>query len=139
MSSIVNMVDPNPFPWAGGQSAQSSFNPLKYLPPNFWGVSSGGGGGGSPTIGSVSAAGNTQGTATLLPDQINVVNGGTGGVILNPAIGAQYVFARAGSTINVYPPSGAQIETQGSNVAATLANGTFALFFPTSATQWYSM
>jgi hypothetical protein len=90
------------------------------------------------TNATIAAAGTTQAGATLLSNDISVVTSGTGGVLLYSLVGQrQEVFNRSGTTINVYPMTGAQIESAGTNNPITLANGGHAVFVCTSSTQCY--
>jgi hypothetical protein len=86
----------------------------------------------------VSAAGSTQGTATAITTDVVNVTGGSGGVILpywQP--GHRIVVRNAlGSAINVYPNSGAQINTAGTNVAVSVLAGSTIEFINISSTQW---
>lgn len=79
----------------------------------------------------VAAAGSTQATATPLTKQSSTVTSGGGGVLLLSlqAGQSQTVRNRSGGNINVYPPSGASIESAGMNVAFVLGNGNDATFF----------
>lgn len=87
---------------------------------------------------SISAAGSTQGTATAITFDITTISGGTGGVRL-PAVTGKRIMIRnnTGSTINVYPNAGAQIETLGNNVAYAMLTSTTVELVSFSATQWY--
>lgn len=89
----------------------------------------------------LSAAGATQGTATVLSAQFNeltTVNAGTG-VLLPATIGIPtYIYNRGANTVNVYPPSGAQINAAGTNTAVTIAANGTANYTMLSATQGYT-
>jgi hypothetical protein len=91
----------------------------------------------------VSAAGSTQATATALTRPINNITTvpASSGVILPTATPGMRVMVRnaTGTTVRVYPNSGAQINTLGTNVQLnleTLANIEFVAF---TATQWYTV
>ena len=86
----------------------------------------------------IQANGTTQATATAITRDLNVVTGGTGGIILSGLLGQrQEVFNRVGAAFNVYPPSGAGIESGTANTAVSLASGGHAAFECLSATQCY--
>lgn len=91
----------------------------------------------------VTAAGSTQATATALNRPINNITTvpASSGVILPVATPGMRVMVRnaTGTTVRVYPNSGAQINTLGTNVQLsleTLANIEFVAF---TATQWYTV
>lgn len=90
---------------------------------------------------SVSAAGSTQGTATVLTAQTTVVTtvaASTGVELSASATGVrQVVFNRGANILSVYPPSGAAIEGLGANVAAGVAvNGMVAVTCVSSTQCW---
>lgn len=87
----------------------------------------------------ISAAGTTQGTATLL---INGANGistaaASSGVILFPGgVGtSQLVYNGGANPVKVYPPVGAQINGIPVNGAHTLATNTACVYWTFSSTQ----
>jgi hypothetical protein len=91
----------------------------------------------------VVAAGSTQATATALTRPINNITTvpASSGVILPVATPGMRVMVRNATvtTVRVYPNSGAQINTLGTNVQLsleTLANIEFVAF---TATQWYTV
>jgi hypothetical protein len=91
----------------------------------------------------VAAAGTTQATATILSRPINNITTvpANSGVILPAATPGMRVMIRNATvtTLRVYPNSGAQINTLGTNVQLsleTLANIEFVAF---TATQWYTV
>lgn len=95
---------------------------------------------------SITAAGNSQGTATILTSSVNTVTGadGTKGVILPAsAVGDEYwVFNSASSGLNVYPDSGAAIAVPGTgsgttDAAVTLGPQAVTIYKRVSGTQWY--
>jgi len=93
----------------------------------------------------VSAAGATQGTATLLTKSYNnvtTVAAATG--VLLPAIGAATVgyiitIVNSGANpLNIYPNSGASIDALANNVATTLATTASITLQAATTTKWYS-
>lgn len=96
--------------------------------------------------GTVAAAGSVQGDATAVVVSINIATGadGTKGVIL-PAgtVGDEiWIFNNAGSTLKVYPPSGASIDLTGTGVGTTNAAHSLltfkcAVYKCQSSTQWF--
>jgi|APCry1669188970_1035186.scaffolds.fasta_scaffold77891_1 hypothetical protein len=89
----------------------------------------------------ITAAGSTQGTATLIGKSINVIGTATAGtgVVLPSTTGARIFIVNTGaSTVNVYPNSGAQINALGTNTPYTLATSAKMEFISTSTTQWYT-
>lgn len=91
----------------------------------------------------LAAAGTTQGTAAAIVADNTEVTGadGTKGVILANTAGArQIVWNNSGtSTLKVYPPTGAQIGTAGTNVAVTLGIGAKAMYCRVKSTQWFTV
>ena len=91
----------------------------------------------------LTAAGTTQGTALLLARQINDVTvvAASSGVRLPVAVAGMRVIVRNSSVtnLNVYPNTGAQIQSLGANVAMTLVAATMLEYVAVSATQWYLM
>jgi hypothetical protein len=91
------------------------------------------------TTATVLAAGTTQGTATLLTAQDNIVTAGSGGVRLNPsATGKVTILNRLATPVNVYPWGTAQIETLGTSGWAVIEPGEDACFRQVSPTQIYA-
>jgi len=90
------------------------------------------------SVGTIAATGSTQATATVATAQDTTVTSGSGGVQLTYfGVGAEQVIRnRTTLTFNVYPQSGSQIETAGTNVAVTLGAGQDGRYCPYSATQW---
>jgi len=98
---------------------------------------------------SVAAAGTTQGTATLLTSQYNIITSGTlnQGVILPPisSVGAQTVYVSTGSiavNLKLYPGTGASLQPLqlelATNAALTMVpfyEG-FYICVPVSSTGW---
>lgn len=90
-----------------------------------------------PSIATASAAGTNQGTAAVVTTGVVVVttvSPGTG-VILNGT--SQTILNMGANTLLVYPVSGAQIGSLGTNAAFSIASGSQAAFYFTSATQAY--
>ena len=91
---------------------------------------------------SISAAGSTQGTATLLTTSYNVVTtvaASTGVVFPSPIVGTMITVANRGANpLSVYPNSSAQIDALGNNVAVILPVNAIATYLASSATQWYT-
>jgi hypothetical protein len=88
----------------------------------------------------VVAAGTTQGTATALTANFNIVTSGTGGVSLPAATSGGFLVSvenRSGATISMYPNSGSSIEGFGTNGGITLSNNASVMLISISATQWY--
>lgn len=96
------------------------------------------------TSASVSAAGATQGTATVLTTSYNVVTtvaASTGVILPTPSIAGLKVTVvnKGANTLNVYPNTGAAIDSAGTNIAVQIpVNGT-ACYQASSTTQWYSV
>ena len=95
------------------------------------------------TTGSISAAGTTQGTGTALTTSYNIVTtvaSGTGVVLPAGSAGLRVVVVNKGAnSLNVYPASGAAIDSAATNAAVVLpVNGT-ATYEALSATQWYTV
>lgn len=96
----------------------------------------------------VTAAGSTQGTATSVKASMAVVAGadGTKGVVL-PAgeVGDEiWIFNNAGSTLKVYPNSGAAISVAGTGLGS--ANAAFSqltykatIYKKVTSTQWLAV
>jgi hypothetical protein len=95
------------------------------------------------TATSLTAAGTTQGTALQLARQINDVTvvAASSGVRLPVAVAGMRIIVRNSSVtnLNVYPNTGAQIQTLGANVAMVLVSATMLEYVAVSATQWYLM
>ena len=91
----------------------------------------------------LTAAGTTQGTALQLARQLNDVTvvAATSGVRLPVAVAGMRIIVRNSSAtnLNVYPNTGAQIQTLGTNTAMVLIPSTMLEYVAVSATQWYLM
>ena len=92
----------------------------------------------------VSAAGTSQGTATVLTYevvQVTSASGSADGVLLVAGSSAGRTFSIAnesGQAIKVYPPSGAAIDDLGTNNYYALADNAHKQFTSVSATKWLS-
>ena len=103
---------------------------------------------GGTAFSSVAAAGSTQTDATAVTSDVAIVTAadGTKGVRLPAAQPGDSVvlFNNAGSTLKVYPPTGAAITVQGTGVGS--ANAAFSQltyktteYFCVSSTQWFGL
>ena len=92
----------------------------------------------------ITAAGSTQGTATALTRPINVIStvaSGANGIIL-PTVpaGARIVIVNtSANALNVYPPSGAVVNSAATNAAYSQPAGARLEYISTSTTQWYTL
>lgn len=93
----------------------------------------------------LAAAGSTASDAAVIASQVVVVTGADGakGVALpgaNTADGPYLVINDAAAALLVYPVSGGNDNINGlaEDAAFTMAGGEWALFVPTSGTQWYT-
>lgn len=90
----------------------------------------------------LTATGSTQGTALLLTRPINDVTtvAASTGVIFPTATAGMRIVVRNGgaNSLNVYPASGGQINTLGTNVAFVLTTSTVLEFIAFSTTQWHT-
>jgi hypothetical protein len=92
----------------------------------------------------ISAAGSTQGTATALTRQYNIVSTVTAGqgVILPTAVAGMRltVINTAAANLLIYPASTAAINSLGANAAFTLGGNTNAIdLVAATTTQWYTI
>ena len=92
----------------------------------------------------VVAAGSTQATATALTRPINNITTvpASSGVILPVATPGMRVMVRNGTSstiLRVYPNSGAQLNTLGTNVGLQLEGQANLEFVAFTATQWYTV
>jgi len=88
----------------------------------------------------LSARGNSQATALLLPSQWNVVSSSifpnNGALLAAYQPGEmQAVFNQSGGNVNIYPPPGGQIDALGDNVFYALAAGKMQIFNFVSSSQ----
>lgn len=92
----------------------------------------------------VAAAGTTQGAATAMTSDYNVVTSATAGsatgVVVPGATSGKYVVVvnRTAVAINVYPASGHSFDGLAVNTPVSLPAGGFLEYFGTSTTQWHS-
>ena len=98
--------------------------------------------GGSVAFGNnatVTAAGSTQGTATLLTRQINNVTAGSGGVLLPTPVGGERIVIRnaLGSSITVYPQVGGQIKSSGVNIGVSHGAGATLEYVAMTSSLWF--
>lgn len=92
----------------------------------------------------ISAAGTTQGGATLVQADANLVStaAASSGVILyNGVIGDSCVVFNdnTGNTFLVYPPTSGKINNAATNAGVSLANNTSMLFMKVTATRWIGL
>ena len=89
----------------------------------------------------ISAAGTTQGTATIISNQTNeftTVAASSGGILPSPEQGEFIFIANTGANaLNVYPATGHSINALAANAAFSLAVGKSAMFWAATATKWY--
>lgn len=91
--------------------------------------------------GTLTATGTTQGTAAAIAsDTVSVTGSGTTPGVILPD-GCYRIIVKnsnsgGGSTIKVYPPSGGQISSLGTNNPATLVPGSVAQYSKVAANQW---
>ena len=93
----------------------------------------------------VAAAGTNQGNATALTVQFNIITSGSGGVIVAPSAVQSNSFPyflkiwnATAVTINVYPPSGVQFDTSGTNIPVQLGPNAAMEVCITSSIQGYA-
>ena len=88
---------------------------------------------------SISAAGTTQGTATLLINGINVLSTvavNSGAVLFASNLGTcQFVYNGGANSVKIYPPLGLQINGLGINNAHNLSPNTSCEYWTVSGTQ----
>jgi hypothetical protein len=91
----------------------------------------------------ISAAGTTQGTATLLTSEINVVSTvpANSGVKLPVTTGGMRltIVNSSATAVNVYPNTSASINSGSANAAYTLDAGSRLDYVSVSATKWYTL
>lgn len=93
----------------------------------------------------VTAAGNSQATATVLTNTLNVVTAGTAtsadGVQLPPAEAGKIVIicAEYGAALAVWPASGDQINDVSVDGEASQADNTVAIYIAKDATTYYKL
>lgn len=91
----------------------------------------------------VSAAGSTQGTATALTKEINVVSTVSSGqgVVLPTAVAGMVLIINntSANTLNVYPAIGGAINSGSTDIAYPHPTGASIQYYATSGTQWYTV
>lgn len=91
----------------------------------------------------ISAAGSTQGTATALTKDISVVStvSASQGVVLPTAVTGMVLIVNntSATSLNVYPASGAAINSLATNAAYTHVAGASLQYYAVSSTQWYTV
>jgi hypothetical protein len=92
----------------------------------------------------ITSAGSTQGTATVLTKEINVVStvsSGANGVVLPTAVAGMVLLINntSANTLNVYPASGAAINSGSANTAYSHSSAASIQYYATSSTQWYTV
>ena len=92
----------------------------------------------------ITAAGSTQGAATALTKEINVVStvsSGANGVVLPTAVAGMVLIInnRSANTLNVYPASGGAINSGSANAAYSHSSNASIQYYATSSTQWYTV
>jgi trimeric autotransporter adhesin len=92
----------------------------------------------------ITAAGSVQGTATALTKEINVVgtvSSGANGVVLPTAVAGIVLIINntSANTLNVYPASGAAINSGSANAAYSHSSAASIQYYATSSTQWYTV
>ncbi len=91
----------------------------------------------------VSAAGTTQGTATVLAKEINVVStvASGAGVALPIAVAGMVLIINntSANTLNVYPATGGAINSGSTNAAYSHTSGASIQYYATSSSQWYTV
>ena len=92
----------------------------------------------------VAAAGTTQGTATALTSDINIVTSSTAGtaigVVVPGAVAGKYaiIVNRTANAINVYPASGHAFDGLSANTPISLVSLGFLEMFGSGTTQWHT-
>ncbi len=91
----------------------------------------------------LSAAGTTQGTATVITKQTNqftTVAASSGAILPSPEQGEFIFIANAGANaLSVYPASGHSINALANNAAFSMAVGKNALFWAATSSKWYAL
>ena len=92
---------------------------------------------------SISAAGSTQAGATALTRPINVVStvsSGAGVILPTVPPGARIIIMNtSANALNVYPPSGAVVNSGSTNAAYSQPAGARLEYISVTSTQWYTM
>ena len=92
----------------------------------------------------ITAAGSTQGTATALTKEINVVStvsSGANGVVLPTAVAGIVLIVNntSANTLNVYPATGGAVNSGSTNAAYSHVSGASIQYYATSGTRWYTV
>lgn len=91
----------------------------------------------------ISAAGTTQGTATVLTksfNEVTTVAASSGVALPSPEAGEIVVVANQGANaLSVYPASGHSINSLSANAAQSLATDTRRIFFALTTSKWYAL
>ena len=92
----------------------------------------------------ITAAGSTQGTATALTKEINVVStvsSGANGVVLPTAVAGIVLIVNntSANTLNVYPATGGAVNSGSTNAAYSHVSGASIQYYATNGTQWYTV
>ena len=91
----------------------------------------------------ISATGTTQGTATALTKEINIVSAvaSGAGVVLPTAVAGMVLIINNTSvnTLAVYPASGGVINSGSTNAAYSHVSGASLQYYATSSSQWYTV
>jgi hypothetical protein len=92
----------------------------------------------------VTANGTTQGTATAITKSINIVStvaSGANGVVLPTAIAGMtiYITNTSGNALNVFPASGASINSGSANASISQGAGATLHYIAPTSTQWYTV
>jgi len=95
-------------------------------------------------VAAVAATGSAQGDAGALSEGVNIVSDSdnTKGVILPSCVdGAQCVVVNLNTdkTLEIYPPTGKQVNNAGANNAITVAANTIGHFYSEGANAWYGL
>lgn len=86
----------------------------------------------------VSAAGTTQGTATVLTEMFNIVTTVAAGAGVMVTASYTKVWNGGANSLLVYPPSGAQFDAVGTNLPVSVGFGGAIEIIMTSSTQGYA-
>jgi hypothetical protein len=86
----------------------------------------------------VSAAGTTQGTATVLTAQFNIVTSVASGTGVKATAGYTKIWNAGANALLVYPISGAQLDANGTNIPVSVGVGGSVEINMTSPTQGYA-
>ena len=92
---------------------------------------------------SISAAGSTQGTATAITKDNNIVStvaSGANGVVLPTAVAGMRIYIKntSANALNVFPAANASINSLSANASISQVANASAFYISTSTTKWYS-